>query len=60
MGKAPIDFIHFTRENLPKLSLGERAEFMSTVDLKTCSMKVNSQTIFVEECLTLRTQEAPY
>ncbi|KAK1409246.1 hypothetical protein QVD17_35772 [Tagetes erecta] len=41
MGKAPIDFIHFTRDNSPKISLGERAEFMSAVDLKSCSMKLS-------------------
>ncbi|KAI3800061.1 hypothetical protein L1987_35368 [Smallanthus sonchifolius] len=42
MGKAPIDFIHFSRENSPKISLGGRAEFISTVSLKSCYMKLSS------------------
>ncbi|KAI3793121.1 hypothetical protein L1987_35735 [Smallanthus sonchifolius] len=39
MGNSPIDFIQFSRENLP---IGERAEFTSTVSLKSCYTKLSS------------------
>ncbi|KAK9060986.1 hypothetical protein SSX86_018166 [Deinandra increscens subsp. villosa] len=41
MGKIPIDFLHFSREKSPNISLGERAQFMSTVSLKSCYMKLS-------------------
>ncbi|KAI3800060.1 hypothetical protein L1987_35367 [Smallanthus sonchifolius] len=42
MANSPIDFIHFSRENSPKISPGERAEFISNVSLKSCYMKLSS------------------
>ncbi|KAJ0705395.1 putative polycomb protein, VEFS-Box [Helianthus annuus] len=41
MGKIPIDFLHFSREKSPNISLGERAQFISTVSLKSCYMKLS-------------------
>ncbi|KAL8192817.1 hypothetical protein R6Q57_027265 [Mikania cordata] len=41
MGNTPIDFIHFSKENSPYINLGERTQFMSTVCLKSCYMKLS-------------------
>ncbi|KAL8248083.1 hypothetical protein R6Q59_009299 [Mikania micrantha] len=41
MGNTPIDFIRFSKENSPNINLGERTQFMSTVCLKSCYMKLS-------------------
>ncbi|KAI7749325.1 hypothetical protein M8C21_023660 [Ambrosia artemisiifolia] len=50
MGKIPVDFLHFSREKSPNISLGERAQFMSTVSLKSCYMKLSCSD--GEKCLS--------
>ncbi|KAK9060998.1 hypothetical protein SSX86_018178 [Deinandra increscens subsp. villosa] len=55
MAEAPIDFIHFSRENSPKISLGERAEFTPTVSLRACYMKLNCSV--GEKCVSFRFQQ---
>ncbi|KAI3793122.1 hypothetical protein L1987_35736 [Smallanthus sonchifolius] len=52
MGKIPIDFLHFSREKSPNISLGERAQFMSTVSLKSCYMKLSCSD--GEKCLSFQ------
>ncbi|XP_076895392.1 polycomb group protein EMBRYONIC FLOWER 2-like [Bidens hawaiensis] len=42
MGKIPIDFLQFSREQSRNMSLGVRAQFTSTVSLKSCYMKLSS------------------
>ncbi|XP_076948476.1 polycomb group protein EMBRYONIC FLOWER 2-like isoform X2 [Bidens hawaiensis] len=42
MGKIPIDFLQFSREQSRNISLGVRAQFTSTVSLKSCYMKLSS------------------
>ncbi|KAJ0821332.1 putative glutathione transferase [Helianthus annuus] len=56
MGKTLFDFIHFSKENSPKMSIGGRAQFMSTISLKSCYMKINSLSTCsdVEKCLSFR------
>ncbi|XP_076948405.1 polycomb group protein EMBRYONIC FLOWER 2-like, partial [Bidens hawaiensis] len=41
MGKSPVDFVHFSKENSPDISLGEKAWLMSTVSLRSCCMKLS-------------------
>ncbi|XP_076895406.1 polycomb group protein EMBRYONIC FLOWER 2-like [Bidens hawaiensis] len=41
MGKSPVDFVHFSKENSPDISVGEKAQLMSTVSLRSCYIKVN-------------------
>lgn len=56
MGKSPVDFVHFSKENSPDISLGEKAWLMSTVSLRSCCIKVNFLSIFNEiivECNTV-------
>lgn len=57
MGKIPLDFFQLSRDKLPKMSLGERAQFMATVSLKSCYMKVSLLSVSGEEWLTLQTQK---
>ncbi|KAK9063276.1 hypothetical protein SSX86_017146 [Deinandra increscens subsp. villosa] len=41
-GKIPMDLLHSSWEKSPTLSLGGRAEMMSTVIMQSCYMKLNS------------------
>ncbi|KAM0023679.1 putative transcription factor C2H2 family [Helianthus debilis subsp. tardiflorus] len=41
MGEIPIDFLQFSREKSPNISLGEGAEFTSSVSLESCRMKLS-------------------
>ncbi|GMP23859.1 hypothetical protein CsSME_00001312 [Camellia sinensis var. sinensis] len=40
LGKMPMELLYLSWEKSPNLSLGERAEMMSTVDLHSCFAKV--------------------
>ncbi|XP_076909786.1 polycomb group protein EMBRYONIC FLOWER 2-like, partial [Bidens hawaiensis] len=55
MGKSPVDFVHFSKENSPDISLGEKAWLRSTVSLRSCCMKVNLLSIFNETILECNT-----
>ncbi|KAJ0705397.1 putative transcription factor C2H2 family [Helianthus annuus] len=52
MGKTLFDFIHFSKENSPKMSVGGRAQFMSTISLSACYMKLSCSD--GEKCLSFR------
>ncbi|KAK1409228.1 hypothetical protein QVD17_35753 [Tagetes erecta] len=52
MGKIPLDFFQLSRDKLPKISLGERAQFMSTVSLKSCYMKLSCS--YGEKCISFQ------
>lgn len=41
LGKIPMELLHLSWEKSPNLSLGERAEMLSTVDMRPCFMKVS-------------------
>lgn len=40
LGRMPMELLHLLWDKSPNLSLGERAEMWSTVDLNPCFMKV--------------------
>lgn len=39
-GTILLDMIHMSWENSPNLVLGERADYLTTVDMKSCIVKV--------------------
>ncbi|XP_016484377.1 polycomb group protein EMBRYONIC FLOWER 2 isoform X4 [Nicotiana tabacum] len=41
LGRMPMELLHLLWEKSPNLSLGERAEMLSTVDLSPCFMKTS-------------------
>ncbi|THF98865.1 hypothetical protein TEA_009832 [Camellia sinensis var. sinensis] len=41
LGKIPMELLYLSWEKSPNLSLGERAEMMSTVDMHSCFMKLS-------------------
>ncbi|KAI7732945.1 hypothetical protein M8C21_011425 [Ambrosia artemisiifolia] len=51
-GKIPMDLLHSSWEKSPTLSLGGRAEMMSTVIMQSCSMKLSSSN--GEKCVSFR------
>ncbi|KAK4734261.1 hypothetical protein R3W88_008522 [Solanum pinnatisectum] len=42
LGRMPMELLHLLWDKSPNLSLGERAEMLSTVDLNPCFMKTSS------------------
>ncbi|KAF5959779.1 hypothetical protein HYC85_000988 [Camellia sinensis] len=42
LGKMPMELLYLSWEKSPNLSLGERAEMMSTVDLHSCFAKIRN------------------
>ncbi|KAI7734769.1 hypothetical protein M8C21_000689, partial [Ambrosia artemisiifolia] len=50
LGQIPMDTLHFERS--PKLSLGERAEMMSSVSMRSCYMKLSG--LDDEKCVSFQ------
>ncbi|KAL3521374.1 hypothetical protein ACH5RR_019523 [Cinchona calisaya] len=53
LGKIPMELLHLSWEKSPNLSLGERAEMLSTVDMHPCFMK--SSCLEEDRCVSFQT-----
>ncbi|XP_027104037.1 polycomb group protein EMBRYONIC FLOWER 2 isoform X2 [Coffea arabica] len=53
LGKIPMELIHLSWEKSPNLSLGERAEMLSTVDMHPCFM--TSSCLEEDRCVSFQT-----
>ncbi|KAL3524118.1 hypothetical protein ACH5RR_016952 [Cinchona calisaya] len=52
LGKIPMELLHLSWEKSPNMSLGERAEMLSTVDMHPCFMK--SSCLEEDNCISFQ------